>query len=170
MTTLAHISRAVFVLALLGLLPACGFHLRGGVELPAVLESTYLQSRDRYSGMAAELRIELQAAGAELTEQRDDATGVVNILEERSQRRVLSVGSAGRASEFELFEEVRFAVEDPEGNVLLQPQTLKMTRDLVFDDTQLLGKVSEAEVIRRQMQRDLARQILTRIEVGMRKR
>ena len=37
-------------------------------------------------------------------------------------------------------------------------------------DTQLLGKVSEAEVIRRQMQRDLARQILTRIEVGMRKR
>jgi outer membrane lipopolysaccharide assembly protein LptE/RlpB len=45
-----------------------------------------------------------------------------------------------------------------------------MTRDLVFDDTQLLGKVSEAEVIRRQMQRDLARQILTRIEVGMRKR
>jgi outer membrane lipopolysaccharide assembly protein LptE/RlpB len=54
--------------------------------------------------------------------------------------------------------------------VLLEPQTLRMTRDLVFDDTQLLGKVSEAEVIRRQMQRDLARQIITRIRAGSSKR
>jgi LPS-assembly lipoprotein len=95
---------------------------------------------------------------------------VVMVLNERSQRRVLSVGSAGRASEYELFEEVSFALEDPQGNVLLEPQTLRMTRDLVFDDTQLLGKVGEAEVIRRQMQRDLARQIITRIKVGMRPR
>jgi LPS-assembly lipoprotein len=159
-----------FALILLGLLQACGFHLREGIELPAVLESTYLQSKDLYSGIATELRLELQSAGADLTDQRDAATGVVVILNERSQRRVLSVGSAGRASEYELFEEVSFALEDPQGNVLLEPQTLRMTRDLVFDDTQLLGKVSEAEVIRRQMQRDLARQIITRIRVGSSKR
>ncbi len=163
-------TRLVVVLALLGLLSACGFHLRAGVELPPQLETTYLESKDRFSGIAAELRIELQSAGADLTDDKDDATGVVKIFKERSQRRVLSVGSAGRASEYELFEEVSFALEDPQGAVLLEPQTLRMTRDLVFDDTQLLGKVSEAEVIRRQMQRDLARQIITRIEVGMRKR
>ena len=156
--------------AWLAALAGCGFHLRGPVELPPELAVTFLQSKDRYSGIAAELRLELQAAGAELTEDRGDATGVVAILDERSQRRVLSVGSAGRASEYELFEEVSFALEDPQGTVLLEPQTLRLTRDLVFDDTQLLGKVAEAEVIRRQMQRDLARQIITRIEVGMRKR
>jgi len=164
------ISLAAIALALFSLLPACGFHLRPGIELPEVLETTYLQSKDPYSGIAAELRIELQSAGAELAQQRDAATGVLKILSERSQRRVLSVGSAGRASEYELFQEVSFALEDPQGNVLLEPQTLRITRDLVFDDTQLLGKVSEAEVIQRQMQRDLARQILTRIEVGLRKR
>jgi LPS-assembly lipoprotein len=168
MTSLKFFSRAALALLLMQL-PACGFHLRDGVQLPDVLETTYLQSRDRFSGVVAELRIELKSAGADLTEQRGDATGVVSISGERSQRRVLSVGSAGRASEYELFEEVTFAVEDPEGKVLLQPQTLSITRDLVFDDTQLLGTVSEAEVIRRQMQRDLARQILTRIEVGMRR-
>ena len=160
----------VFAAVSLVVLTACGFHLREGVELPEVLESTYLQSKDLYSGIATELRLELQAAGADLTDQRDAATGVVVILNERSQRRVLSVGSGGRASEYELFEEVSFALEDPQGNVLLEPQTLRMTRDLVFDDTQLLGKVGEAEVIRRQMQRDLARQIITRIKVGMRPR
>jgi LPS-assembly lipoprotein len=168
--TLRQNGLMVFVLVLVSLLQACGFHLREGVELPAVLESTYLESKDLYSGIATELRLELQSAGADLTEQLDDATGVVKILNERSQRRVLSVGSAGRASEYELFEEVSFVLEDPQGNVLLEPQTLRMTRDLVFDDTQLLGKVSEAEVIRRQMQRDLARQIITRIRAGSSKR
>ena len=170
MRTLSKISLAAFAMVSLVLFQACGFHLRAGVELPAVLEATYLQSKDLYSGIATELRLELQSAGADLTDQRDAATGVVVILNERSQRRVLSVGSAGRASEYELFEEVSFALEDPQGNVLLEPQTLRMTRDLVFDDTQLLGKVSEGELLRRQMQRDLARQIITRIEVGMRKR
>ena len=157
---------AAFAALSLVLLSACGFHLRAAVELPAVLETTCLQSKNLYSGIATELRLELQSAGADLTDQRDAATGVVVILNERSQRRVLSVGSAGRASEYELFEEVSFALEDPQGNVLLEPQALRITRDLVFDDTQLLGKVSEAEVIRRQMQRDLARQIITRIRVG----
>jgi LPS-assembly lipoprotein len=170
MITLPKLSLAAVAAVSLVLLPGCGFHLRDGVELPAVLETTYLQSKALYSGIATELRLELTSAGADLTDQRDAATGVVNILNERSQRRVLSVGSAGRASEYELFEEVSFVLEDPQGNVLLEPQTLRMTRDLVFDDTQLLGKVSEAEVIRRQMQRDLARQIITRITVGMRQR
>jgi LPS-assembly lipoprotein len=170
MMVLPQVSLVVLSLALLSLVSACGFHLRAGAELPAVLENTYLQSKDLYGGVAAELRLELQAAGADLADQRDAATGVLNILTERSQRRVLSVGSAGRASEYELFEEVSFALEDPQGTVLLEPQTLRITRDLVFDDTQLLGKVGEAEVIRRQMQRDLARQIITRIAVGMRTR
>lgn len=156
--------------ASLGLLAGCGFHLRESVQLPDEMQSTYLQSQDRYSGVAAELRIELQAAGVEVVEDLKAATGVIRIIAERSDQRVLSVGSAGRASEYELFEEVSFAVEDPQGKVLLKPQTLRLTRDLVFDDTQLLGKVSEAEVIRRQMQRNLARQIMTRIEVGMRGR
>ena len=170
MMTLSQTPVVAVAVTLLSLLSGCGFHLRAGVELPPELETTYLQSKDRYSGMAAELRIELQSAGADLTEQKEDATGVLSILNERSQRRVLSVGSAGRASEYELFEEVSFALEDAQGNILLEPQTLRITRDLVFDENQLLGKVGEAEVIRRQMQRDLARQIITRVERGLRKR
>ena len=169
MSMLPGIGLSVFALASLVLLQSCGFHLRAGVELPAVLENTYLQSKDLYSGIATELRLELQSAGADLTDQRDAATGVVIVLNERSQRRVLSVGSAGRASEYELFEEVSFALEDPQGNVLLEPQTLRMTRDLVFDENQLLGKVSEAESIHRQMRANLARQAIMRISVSVSK-
>jgi outer membrane lipopolysaccharide assembly protein LptE/RlpB len=43
-----------------------------------------------------------------------------------------------------------------------------MTRDLVFDETELLGKISEAESIHRQMRRNMARQIIIRIGAGLR--
>jgi len=157
-------SVAVIVLVLLS---ACGFQLRGSVELPPVLSVTMLQSNDPWEGVAAALRIELESAGAEITTRADDATAVLKLTGERSQRRVLSVGSAGRASEYELFEEIRFSLQDSDGGVLLKKQTLNMTRDLVFDENQLLGKVSEAEVLREQMRRALARQIITRIRASL---
>ena len=78
---------------------------------------------------------------------------MLHIVRELSENRILSVGSTGKASEYELFNEVVFSLSDAEGKVLIKPQTLRMTRDLVFDETELLGKISEAESIHRQMRR-----------------
>jgi len=92
---------------------------------------------------------------------------VLKVLGERSQQRVLSVGSGGKASEYELFEEVTFALYDRDGRELVEPQTLRLTRDLVFDENLLLGKVSESDALREQMRRSLARQIITRIRTRL---
>lgn len=156
-------------LAALGLmLGACGFHMRASAELPLILQHTYIQSDTPYQGVTPVLRGELKSAGATIADEPQQATAILVLSNERSLRRVLSVGSGGKASEYELYEAVTFTVRDPQGNTLLDPQTLSITRDMVFDQTQLLGKVSEGEDIKRQMRRSLARQIMTRIEVGMR--
>ncbi len=152
----------------MAVLTACGFHLRGAVELPPILQDTYINARDPYSGVARELRSVLQSAGARLTETPSAATGIIRIISKRSERRILAVGTSGKASEYELFEEVTFALDDPQGKVLLEPQTIRTTQDIVFDPNEALGKVSEAEETRIQMRRDLGRQIVTRINVGMR--
>ena len=156
------------IVLLLALLPACGFHLRGDVELPPALQDTYLDSKNPYTGMARALRVELEAAGGRIVESSEHASAVLHIVREISENRILSVGSTGKASEYELFNEVVFSLSDAEGKVLIAPQTLRMTRDLVFDETVLLGKISEAEGIHRQMRRNLARQIIIRIGAGLR--
>jgi len=153
---------------LLALLPACGFQLRGDVELPLALQETYLESKNPYTGMARALRVELEAAGGSIVESSEQASAVLHIIREVSENRILSVGSTGKASEYELFNEVIFSLSDAQGEVLIEPQTLRMTRDLVFDETELLGKISEAEGIHRQMRRNMARQIIIRIGVGLR--
>ncbi len=155
------------IASFLGLLSACGFHLRGEVELPAALQNTYLKSDNPYTGMARALRVELEAAGGQIVENAEDATAILTVVREISENRILSVGSTGKASEYELFDEVVFSLSDTDDNVLIKPQTLRMTRDLVFDETALLGKLSEAEGIHEQMRRNLARQIITRINAGL---
>jgi LPS-assembly lipoprotein len=169
--TAMKLNRSLHVTAiavLLSVLPACGFHLRGDVELPPVLKETYLESNNPYTGMARALRVELEAAGGRIVESSEGATAVLHIVREASENRILSVGSTGKASEYELFNEVVFSLSDAQDKVLIQPQSLRMTRDLVFDETELLGKVSEAEGIHRQMRRNLARQIIIRIGAGLR--
>jgi len=155
------------VLALL-MLSACGFKLRGSVELPPILQDTYIESEDPFTGMARSLRLELELAGANILEDREAATAVLVVHRERSENRVLSVGSSGRATEYELYDEVSFSLRDPDGKVLVKPQTLSLTRDLVFDENALLGTVSEAEGIHRQMRANLARQAIMRIAAAIR--
>ncbi len=149
------------------LLSACGFQLRGNVELPAMLKVTLIQAKDPWQGVAAALRDELESAGASVTSKSDDATAVLVLSGERSQRRVLSVGSLGKASEYELYEEITFSLRDSEGREQFKPQKVSLTRDLVFDQTRLLGKVAEREELREQMHRLLARQIITRLRTGL---
>jgi LPS-assembly lipoprotein len=164
----AGLLRLLLLLVLATTVSACGFHLRGGVAMAPILEDTYIKSPEPYSGLSAVLRSELQSAGARLVSDPQQASAVIHIINSRSLRRVLSVGKSAKASEYELFEEVTFVLEDNQGSALLPTQTIKSVRDLVFDENELLGKVSEAEDIRRQMQRSLARQIITRIDFGMR--
>lgn len=148
-------------------LNACGFRLRGEVELPGVLQDTYIESKDPYSGMARALRTQLERSGANVLETKDQASAILNVVSERSENRVLSVGSTGKATEYELFDEVVFSLGDAAGKLLVGSQTLRLTRDLVFDQNELLGKLSEAESIHKQMRETLARQILMRIQAAM---
>jgi LPS-assembly lipoprotein len=153
--------------ALLAVLSGCGFHLRGDVELPPVLQDTYIESSNPYTGIARPLRTQLERSGVTVLETPEQASAVLKIVSERSENRVLSVGSSGKATEYELFNAVVFSLRDAAGKQLLKPQSVRMTRDLVFDETELLGKLSEADSIHREMLDSIARQILTRIQVGL---
>jgi LPS-assembly lipoprotein len=149
------------------MLTACGFKLRGDVELPPILQETYIESANPFTGMARALRVELEASGARIVASSEQATAVLRIVNERSENRILSVGSTGKASEYELFDEVTFQLTDRGGKMLIKRQNLRMIRDLVFDENQLLGKVSESEQLHVQMRRSLARQIITRINTEL---
>ena len=65
--------------------------------------------------------------------------------------------------EYQLSQHLRYQLLDTAGNSLLDPATLSATREYTFDDSLILGKEQEEELLYRDMEEDLLQQLLRRL-------
>lgn len=150
------------LLCLAMLLAACGFHLRGAPELPPQMARTYIDTKDPYSLFYRFLREELTAAGVELVDSAAAANAVFSILSDETDQRVLSVSARNVPREYEVYYSVYFTLQSNDG-LLLEPQLQTGTRDYTYDETQVLGKSREEELLREAIARDLVRIVLIQL-------
>ncbi len=149
------------------LLSACGFHLRGtrATEWPAAIPEVRVRvadSRAAYEPLKLEMESALRAqAGVAIVE--TDEAAQLELSGERSDSRVLSVGSSGRVSEYLLRYEVSFRFLDAHGKELLASQTVRLLRDYTFDPANVLAKEREEDELKAAMRRDAVQQILRRL-------
>lgn len=143
----------------------CGFHLRGTATIPASLQTLYVQGVNMQQGLGLELKRALTRNGVTVRNDYQQGTAVLTILDNRFQRRVLSVGSDAKVSEYELHGTVTFKVSDDEGKVLADSQTVEARRDYQFDQNQVLGKDEEERLLKEQLNQQLVQSILRRLSV-----
>lgn len=166
----AHRNRFLAYWRLLSLAPlvavsGCGFQLEGSGVLPASVATTYLDTEKPYTEFYDSLRDALRARGTELVDSRQEAAAVLRILEDTSGQRILSVSARNTPREYEIFYAITFTLE-AEGASLIETESLVVTRSYTYDETQVLGKSSEEQVLRESLAQDLARQVLRRMEAG----
>jgi LPS-assembly lipoprotein len=151
---------ALALAPLLGL-AGCGFHLQGRVALPRSLATAHLEAGDRQSDFYSSLRAALTAAGSQLdTETADTAT--VRILEDNSSERVLTVSARNTPTAYLLSYHVKLAVEY-QGRELLPAEEHTLTREYSFDETQLLAKERESDILRQALADDLVALVMHRL-------
>ena len=75
----------------------------------------------------------------------------------------ISTNSAGALRELQLRLRVRFSLKTPGGKELLAASEVSQTRDLSFNETNALAKEGEAELLYRDMQADIAQQLMRRL-------
>jgi LPS-assembly lipoprotein len=144
-------------------LTACGFHLRGTATLPPGMSVTYVQDSDPASSIARPLRQALQANGGRVTANAAEATATLRIVNEAFERKLVGVGGTAREKNYELQYRVAFTAAATNGAWALDEQGLTVVRELIFDETQVLGKTAEQEQLHQTMVQDAARQILLRL-------
>jgi LPS-assembly lipoprotein len=154
--------RVVFASAMV-LLSACGFRLAGNGTLPAVLARPHLSVKDPYTDFAREFEHELRTSGAQLEDIRAKSTAIIDVTKDVVIQRTLSVSARNIPTEYELTYTVTFSVQGPDKE-LLAPQTINIAKDFSFNEDALLAKEHEADILRRQMARDLAAIALRRLE------
>jgi LPS-assembly lipoprotein len=156
----AAIRMAAIALALC--LAACGFHLEGHTPLPESLRAPYVETQDRQSDFVQSLQRALLSNGAHLAPDKDKASATVNILKENLKRRVVSVSNLNQPNEYEITYTVTFSVSAGDKQ-LLAPQDVTATRVFSFNESQLLAKGHEEDVLRTAMARDLADIVMRRL-------
>jgi LPS-assembly lipoprotein len=143
-------------------LGGCGFQLRGAQTLP--IDTLYL-ALPVNSPLGAEItRVVRSSTNAKVVNDRKQAQAIFELIGEAREREVLSINAQGRAREYQLRLLSTFRVTDPNGLDLIAPTTLTASRDVSFNESELLAKESEEALLYRDMQSDLVRQMVTRLQ------
>jgi LPS-assembly lipoprotein len=154
------LSRILILGALL--LAGCGFQMRGATTLPPEMARTYIETTDRHSVFYRKLRDGLRQAGIEIVDSPLDASAMFRVVSDETGQRVLSVSARNVPTEFEVFYTVAYDLMS-EQKVLLAPRSQSLTRDYIWDETRVLGKEREAEMLREALADDLVRIILIQL-------
>lgn len=155
------------LLMAVGLLSACGFHLRGTGQyqmspafatLRVMVEGNQLQNDPLLVAMKNALRTQTDVK----IEDAGDAP-LLLLFGEKTDNQVLSVSSTGKADQYLLRYEVSFRLVGKDNKPLSEPQTVRLQRDYTFDRLNVLAMEREATELRSEMQRDAVQQILRRL-------
>jgi len=159
-STFAWLAALVAAAVLLG---GCGFHLQGSGSLPEDGRKIHVVTSDEVTPFAVELRRAIERSGGTVMATAAEADTVLRIQKDRGGRRVLSVSARNTPQEYEIFYIIEYSVQRG-GKEVLETQPLEMTRNLSFNETQLLAKDREEVIIREAMARDLALLVTRRLE------
>ena len=147
-------------------LAGCGFRLRGALKLPFASLRSNLSER---SEIGRELRAQLQASGVQLVEpattgqSQPPADIELTVLKEQRERAVVGITSIGQVRELQLRVRFKFRVRSGKGRDLIDDTELLQERDLSYDEALALGKQAEEELLYREMQSDIVRQLMRRL-------
>jgi LPS-assembly lipoprotein len=144
-------------------LSACGFQLRqaprfGFAALRLVGAGAYVMPA---------LRRELQINGLRVITTADpkdapDAV-VLRVLLDQRERAVVGQTASGQVRELQLRQRFRFNLQTHDERILIDDTELLLERDLSFNETQVLAKDAEEQLLYRDMTADIVQQVVRRI-------
>ena len=158
--------KSLFIVLSVCLLAACGFHLRGPVELSAEITPIFLE-QGADNALNRELRALLSRSGKNnLTQTKSEAKAVLSIVSAREKKRVVAVDNSGRARQYDLSYILRYRLTGKNVPQLGADNisVLHLKRSLNFDPESVLAIGHEVETLYRDMRKDSARLILQRLQ------
>jgi LPS-assembly lipoprotein len=144
-------------------LTACGFQLRSAAELPPEMGRTHLVIEGENSALARRLRVLLEQSGVELVS-LDQALSILEVPVNQVVTEVLTIGDNARVREYRISHLVEFRLIDAGGGELVPRQALRQTREISFDEQEILGASREQEYLKQDLANSLARLVVRRLE------
>src|SRR6187549_1484414 len=155
--------RAALALAWLLAAGGCGFHLQGAGTLPPAMARTYVDTDRPHTVFLESLTDVLRQRGADLLEAPAEGAAVLDISSDETGQRVLSVSARNIPREYEVYYAVTFSLRVG-AESLINNESFVVTRAYTYDETEVLAKAAEEEILREALAADLARRVMQRIQ------
>jgi LPS-assembly lipoprotein len=145
------------------IIAACGFQLRGTAEVP--FKTLYLPGAT--GGIALDLKRQIQAGtDAKVIDDPKQADAILQFSQEAREKQILSLTGTGRVREFRLLYRVGWRVHDGKGGDYVPQTSFELTRDVSFNDAEVLAKEAEEQLLFRDMQSDMVQLIMRRLSAA----
>jgi LPS-assembly lipoprotein len=154
----------IATLLLISMVSACGWQLRGATTLPNDLTSLYVSAEDAHGALITEIKQQLKANKVMAATSASAAPYTLAILEEESDRRTAGVGSDALTSAYEITLKAEYEIRSQNGAVLAPATTATTTRTYNYSASNASSAVQEEAILLREMRRDIARQMLRRLQ------
>jgi len=161
--------RPTLVIALLALLGACGFHLRGTVEGAGDWGAVHVLAL-RDVPLEDALVSALSQSGGDVVADRADADLIVELIEQKESRRTLSYTERARTAEYEVMASLHYRVVDAEGRELLAERRIDSVRAYRIDRENLAATSQEEAILREEQSADLVQQVVRSLDAAARAR
>ena len=160
---MTNATRTLLLLMALAL-AACGFHLRGTnlKDVQFAFKSLYLKAPGE-TPFVTDLRKALIANKITLTTTADTADLVLEVVSEQTIKQILSLSGAGRVQEYQLFYTVSLRAYDNQQNDWLPVEEIALSRNMTYDDAQVLAKQQEETMLYKDMRSDAVGQAVRRL-------
>ena len=164
--TLRRTTLGLFGLLSIGSLMACGFRLRGMVDLPY---KAIVITGNPSPPMRADLqRVILTGTDAKVALNPKDADLILEITNDISGREILAYNSHGQVSAYRLNIRVGFRAFDTAGAEIVPEAEIYISRDMDFSVSTVLATDVQQQQFLTSMRGDLAVQILRRVAASAR--
>jgi len=158
-------SYRIVLISILLCLSACGYHLRGSIDMPESLKAVYVGGAS--TALQNEMTAFMRASKGKIVTTPSESGIVIKILKEDLRTRVLSIGTTGKSAESELVYYLRFQFFDKQDNPLKDLQTIELAREYFNDQTAVLAKSSEAQLITAEIYKQASRMLMAQARVAL---
>ncbi len=159
--------KKILLIVLCSFLLGCGFQLRGTESASIPFESIYITGRG--GALITELKHSIQRSSNTLVLPKPlDAEATLRIISAAVTRHIWSISGSGRVREFQFRYRVSYRLADSKGLEIVPPGVVNLSRIMPYRDAKLLGKKGELVLLKREMARDAAQQIIRRLSKSQR--
>jgi LPS-assembly lipoprotein len=152
----------------IGMLSACGFHLRQSAPLPAPMQQQVYLNVTGGGELPRDIARALNVRKVQVLDKPAPGVAEMDVIAQFRTDVLTSTGFR-RVGEYAVRYHVDLSLKDGSGAVVLPQQGIDLSHEFTFDPFQAIGTAAQTEVIERDLTREMTDAIMRRLEAAGRK-